>query len=289
MRAPLKGPLGVLRGAFAGTPEFRQRRSAQIHRPGFCTVCGLLGEAPCAAAAMPAENASSSSDYTMLDRQAQDPYRRRTFAYGALLLALVLGLILLFAPLPAASTLFLEDSDHGCDISTGARWCEARSECVHRSEVDMLSAASFEAACTLPRVGGDKDEHGCIPSAGYRWCEQKSQCVRPWERGWKTESAFNTACRLPTLGGDEDAHGCIPSAGYRWCAKRSQCLRPWEHFASQEDLTVACEEEVLPGGDTDLHGCKPSAGYQWCGKMAKCIRPWEEGLKDEADMKQACR
>lgn len=24
-------------------------------------------------------------------------------------------------------------------------------------------------------------------------------------------------------------------------------------------------------------------------KMAKCIRPWEEGLKDEADMKQACR
>ncbi|OLQ11266.1 hypothetical protein AK812_SmicGene4945 [Symbiodinium microadriaticum] len=199
------------------------RRPAQTQSaPAHCTVCcGLLGEALCAAAAMPAENASSSSDYTMLDRQAQDPYRRRTFAYGALLLALVLGLILLLAPLPSASTLFLEDPGHGCDI--GARWCEARSTCVRPSEVDMLSAASFEAACTLPRVGGDKDEHGCIPSAGYRWCEQKSQCVRPWERGWKTESAFNTACRLPTLGGDKDVHGCIPSAGYRWCAKTLGC------------------------------------------------------------------
>lgn len=37
------------------------------------------------------------------------------------------------------------------------------------------------SGCSIPMVGGDRDEHGCIGSAGYSWCQTKSKCLRVWE------------------------------------------------------------------------------------------------------------
>jgi len=263
-------------------------------RPSWKRSCTVWRD-PSFCQAMPTDNSSASSnsghlehrlgDYTMLD--AQDPRRRRTCAYGALLLAVGLCVLLLFAPQPAAS-LFAEEPV--CDKESGERWCHAKSTCVRSTEVDMSSAAAFDAVCASALVGGDADEHGCRPSAGYRWCIMKKACVRPWEHGWRSESDFNAACKPLVIGGDTDEYGCIPSAGYRWCAKKAQCLRPWEHFSNPAGFEAECTEEIpqIPGADADAHGCRPSAGYQWCAKMSKCIRPWEEQLQSASDFEEAC-
>mmetsp|Transcript_56499 Transcript_56499/g.165202 ORF Transcript_56499/g.165202 Transcript_56499/m.165202 type:complete len:317 (-) Transcript_56499:252-1202(-) len=92
------------------------------------------------------------------------------------------------------------DADpHGCHLSAGYRWCEAKEACIRLWEEDMKTEQDFVVRCEREKVnavvvGGDRDEHGCIPSAGYSWCEATSECIRPWERGIHSESEFRARC-----------------------------------------------------------------------------------------------
>jgi len=83
---------------------------------------------------------------------------------------------------------------HGCIVSAGYSWCEAKSSCIRPWEHGLKGADAIAEHCSpvdvadaqqLATAGSDRDRHGCIASAGYLWCDAKSSCIRPWEHALK--------------------------------------------------------------------------------------------------------
>lgn len=114
-------------------------------------------------------------------------------------LAFVCAVVLLFGCTQPGSVVGNDSDSHGCRMSAGYSWCEAKQKCLRPWEENCTRACTEEAKicpdgsavgrtgpdcefAPCPQlVGNDSDEHGCKGSAGYSWCDAKQKCLRVWE------------------------------------------------------------------------------------------------------------